>query len=49
MATREISKTNGPRNYQVQTGDQTHKHHIGQLKGRQAKKETEEGKVRPDD
>ena len=39
----------GPRNYQVQIGDQTHKHHVDQLRGRQTKLETEEGEVRPDD
>ena len=45
----KITKKYGPRNYQVQIGDQTHKRHIDQLRGRQAKLETEEEEVRPDD
>ena len=45
MATGEITKKYGPRNYQVQIGDQTHKQHIDQLRSRQAKLETEEGEV----
>ena len=49
MATREITMKYGPRNYQVQIGDQTRKRHVDQLRGRQAKLETEEGEVTIDD
>ena len=45
----KITKKCGPRNYQVQIGDQTHKRHIDQLRGRQARLETEEGEVTIDD
>ena len=45
----KITKKYGPRNYQVQIGDQTHKRHIDQLRGRQARLETEEGEVTIDD
>lgn len=33
----KITRQYGPKNYQVQTGDQTHKHNIDQLRGRPAK------------
>ena len=49
MATGEITTKYGPRNYQVQIEDQTHKRHIDQLRGRQAKLETDEEEVTIDD
>ena len=49
MATGEIATKYGPRNYQVQIEDQTHKRHIDQLRGRQAKLETEEEEVTIED
>ena len=45
----KVTKKIWPRNYQAQIGIHTHQCHIDQLRGRQAKLETEEREVRPKD